>query len=188
MKKERRKTFEFGKIALSGGRKINPVTVDIRLALHGGEETFTVDKAGNKVYTGNKTPEYLEFTAMGAIWNSKKTDLYYGGQCLDTIAKYVKDPTFLEIYDLWKTYHLNGMHAGTPEQERALAVWQQAGHEYEYKTARQFLQSIGILKMPFYGKTIGKQWNGELYEYGTGWCIEDLPAEALERIEALLSA
>ena len=70
-----RKRFTFGKIDFYGrGRKINAVEVDIELS----------DKG--------------VFTASGTIWNSKHTDCVCGGQCLDTIAKYIKNPTFKSLF------------------------------------------------------------------------------------------
>src|SRR5574344_2180867 len=103
-----KRTFDFGKINYTGSGRCYPVTVEVELKRRGGEKTFTVDrKTGERTYTGNTTPEYVEFSACGNIWNTTKTDIVCGGQCLDTIAKYVKDPVFKEIHKLWQQYHLN---------------------------------------------------------------------------------
>lgn len=87
-----KKTFNFGKYAI-GNEKIknNLVTITIEL---------------------RETEKGMEFSACGEVWNSKKTDIIMGGQCLDFLQKYLKhNKTFNEIYNLWKKYHLNGMHA-----------------------------------------------------------------------------
>ena len=85
-----KKSFNFGKIDYNRtGRKSNTVTVDISYE----------ERNGKKV-----------FTASGSIWNSRHTDIIAGGQCLDTIYKYINHPTFKEIYRLWYKYHLNDMH------------------------------------------------------------------------------
>lgn len=156
-----KKTFDFGKIALYGNRKINPVTVNVELS----------EKDGHKV-----------FTASGYIWNSRKTDCYYGGQCLDDIAKFVHNPTFKEIYRLWKKYHLNDMHAGTKEQENALNEAVEAGkfpsRSASYYTEHcEYLKSIGLYEV---------EYNGKPYRYGTGWICYDIPIEDIRKIEQLI--
>ena len=37
----------------------------------------------------------------------------------------------MEVYDLWSKYHLNYLHAGTPEQERAVDNWEKKGNSYK---------------------------------------------------------
>lgn len=107
-----KKTIDFGKIDYEGrGRENCPVTVEIELRKRGGEKTFTINPATKeRIYTGSETPIYYELSICGNIWNPRKTDIYCGGQCLDTIAEYIKTPLFQEIYKYWKLYHLNGMH------------------------------------------------------------------------------
>lgn len=63
----------------------------------------------------------LEFSACGEVWNHLKTDIYMGGQCVDTLAAlFPRDKIAQRIRQTWEKYHLNGMNAGTPEQRRAL--------------------------------------------------------------------
>lgn len=150
-----KKKIDFGKIDyLGNGRKANPVTVEIEL------------KETDKGYC---------FAASGAIWNHIKTDMYCGGQCLDTIAKYVRTPEFMEVHRLWKLYHLNDMHAGTREQEAAIDAWKQ-NNRYEYKALYEHLKSVGLYEVEHEGKP---------YTYGSGWVYWDIPAEDLEKIKAL---
>ena len=144
-----RKRFTFGKIDFYGrGRKINLVEVDVELS----------DKG--------------VFTASGTIWNSKRTDCVCGGQCLDTIAKYVKNPTFKKIHRLWKQYHLNDMHAGTVRQEEALDAAGLTEYANNYKKCCDYLESINLLV-------------DDGYKFGTGWLKRDIPAEDLEEIKKL---
>lgn len=102
-----KKLFDFGKIDYYGrGSRRNAVTVDIEYT----------EKDGKKV-----------FTASGMIWNSTRSDCICGGQCLDTIAQYIKNPTFKQIFRLWNLYHLNDMH---PECEhQAAAGWREKAAE-----------------------------------------------------------
>lgn len=106
-----KKTFSFGKIDFfNRGVRDNAVSVEVEYN----------EKDGKKV-----------FTACGNIWNRTHTDIVAGGQCLDTIAEYVKDEKFLEIYRLWKLYHLNDMH---PECE----------HQAEMGWAKKACENVNI--------------------------------------------
>lgn len=186
-----KKTFNFGKIAYSGKAKRNLVTVDVELRKRGGETTFTIDrKTGEKTITG-KTPAYLELSICGCIWNSRQTNIECGGQCLDTIAEYrdqLEDPeVFDELYSLWKNYHLNGMHAGTPEQEAAVEAWKSAGNKYEYRAACEMLKACGLYEVNYTGLSVGRRYENEPYKYGHGWLVRELPGPVLLRVEHILS-
>ena len=103
-----KKIFDFGKIDYTGtGRKSYLVTVEME---------YKEKNNGEKV-----------LSICGNIWNTRKTDIVAGGQCLDTIARYIKSPLFKEIYRLWKLYHLNDMH---PECEHQAAQgWREQASE-----------------------------------------------------------
>ena len=179
--------FQFGKIAFwPTSRKSNLVEVEIRLS-----------KQDNGEY---------EFAASGAIWNCRHTDHISGGQNLDEIKKYVNDPVFDEIYDLWKRFHLNGLNGGTHKQEAALekeserrnAEHRAKGEELEepltyasrYDDACKYLKSIGLY--------FDKLGDGEIlncetdevkadhYPYGCGWITWVLPNGVLNRIKSLI--
>lgn len=182
---ECRKTIKFGKIDYLGhGRKNCPVEVEIELRKRGGEETFRFVN-GQREYTGEKTPEYYELAICGDIWNHVHTDIYCGGQCLDTIAEYVHSDLFKEIYELWKRYHLNGMRAGTPEQEEEKIKWLADGHRYDYTEICEHLKEVGLYEVMFTGKTSSRTYNNEPYRYGSGWVVEDLPEEVIARVKEI---
>lgn len=148
------KTFELGKIDYFGrGRKINPVTVDVELR----------DKDGNPV-----------LSICGCVYNQTRTDCVAAGQCLDGIAKHLHSNQFNELYHLWKLYHLNDLHAGTPEQERAL----EDCPSRDYGERCEYLKSIGLYEVMHEGKP---------YKYGHGWIYHEIPSEDLNRIKELLS-
>lgn len=170
-------TLNFGKIDYSGaGRRAYPVTVDIELRERGG----------------NTSPVYTELSICGDIWNTKKTDIYCGGQCLDTINEYRDQLTepelFTEIYSYWKKYHLNGMRAGTPEQETAVKEWEAAGNRYDYKAACDMLKERGLYEVNYTGLAVGKRYENEPYRYGCAWIIQEIPGDVLLRIEHIISA
>ena len=154
---ERKRTFDFGKIAYwNKTRKSNPVEVEICLRrLDNGE---------------------YEFAASGLIWNHIRSEAYSGGQNLDTIRKYVHgNPIFDEIFDLWSKFHLNGLCSGTRKQEAALveesnrrnAEHKARGEKEEhpltyadrYEDACEYLKSIGLY--------IDKLGDGEVLSHET---------------------
>lgn len=180
------KEFHLGKIDLDGtGYKSYPVTIEMKLRHCGGEPTFTIAHDGTKIGTGMKTPEYDELAICGSIG----TRIF--GQCLDEIAKYADQLSigarekFRLLYVLWKHWHLNGLHAGTPEQEAAIKAWQACGNKYDYDAACDFLKQIDLYEVSFTGKTVGREYQAESYTYGHGWVIADLPEPVVELVKNL---
>lgn len=107
-------------------------------------------------------------------------ELYEGGectsagQCIDEIADwFIENETVQEIRKLWKKYHLNDMHAGTPEQEGALERAGFDGFANKYSECCEYLKRIGLYEQ-----------NG--YKFGTGWLKWEIPDKDLKRIENLL--
>lgn len=179
-----KKTFNLGKINYNGTGRRYPVKIDVELIKRGGEDVFYLEN-GKRVYTGEKTPEYYEFTASAMIGQR------CGGQCLDSIARHSGDledrETFRTIYGWWKKYHLNGMHAGTPEQEKAVEEWKKAGNKYDYSAACEMLKERGLYEIPYTGLACGRKYSGELYRYGHGWLVQEIPADVLQSMICLLT-
>lgn len=165
------KQFELGKIDyMHMGRRNNAVDLEVELR---------EDKYGRPV-----------FSARGRIWNTRHTDVVCAGQCLDEIVKRTIDlyanrtlDTFLYIYSLWKKYHLNDMHAGTPEQEEAVNKWKEAGNKYDYTEACKYLESIGLYEVPY--KSL--EFTG-IYAYGSAWLYREIDSLDLRRIHKLMKA
>lgn len=160
-----RKRFNLGKIDYSGrGRKAYPVELEVELR----EDNF----------------ERPVFSVCGTVWNTKHTDCVCGGQCLDTIAEYRRDlleagtvGTFNFLYNMWKKYHLNDMHSGTPEQEAAIEKWKAEGNKYDYTEVCKYLESIGLYEVEYHGL----EYNG-MYKYGHGWLYQSIEPDDLNRI------
>lgn len=177
------KTFNFSKIDyMNRGRKDCAVDVTICLEEEGGEKVF--DKDGN--FTGKYCNKYVEFSASGSIWNSRHSDICSGGQNLDDIAEYIKTPLFQKIYTFWRKYHLNAHHAGTPEQEEAIAEWKAKGNKYDYKKVCEMLKDCGLYEVPLNADLVGtRKADGKPYKYGHGWVIENILEKDLKEIKAL---
>lgn len=127
------------------------------------------------------------FTCSAAITPYNARDSIICGQCLDTIKNYTSlkgDQTFSVIYDLWKKYHLNDLHAGTPNQEAAIreAIANGTLKDYDYTQVVSYLKSIGLYRDESY------QYNGEAYAYGTGWLYEAIPDNDIATIKKIIEA
>ena len=150
------RTISFGKIDWYGhGRRNCRVEVGLRL---------------------EDTDQGAVFTAGAKVWNPRGTDIVCGGQCLEELVPFIPDPAFQEIVHLWRRYHLNNMHAGTPEQEAEVKRWLD-GRRYDYPAAREHLREVGLLTV---------EHNGKPYTYGTGWLYEPIPADDLARIRDII--
>lgn len=156
-----KKTFHLGKIDLNKcGRKINLVTLTVELKEN--EKRLPV------------------FSASACVWNSKRTDILWGGQCLDglnTFRAIKNNSIFSKVYEWWKKYHLNDMHVGTVEQELALECWHNNnGTKADFAKDCEYLKTIGLYEV---------KHNGKLYKYGSGWIYREIPQNDLEGIKEL---
>ena len=150
------------------------------------------DGSSSKKYAAEITVELrdigssrLEFSASGRLYSGKNTIM--AGQCLDDLNEFPelnKNKTFAKVYNLWKKHHLNSMHAGTPEQEKALKsavvddiIPSLSASNYDMHC--EYLKAIGL-----YEVTLP---DGSSYRYGHGWLYEPIPDEDLTEIQNLLS-
>lgn len=157
-----KKTISFGKVdGYGNGRKTCEVTLELELR---------EDKEGRPV-----------FSVCGNLWNCQHTDILRGGQCVGSLAEHYKslrnNKLYMRILDLWQKYHLNDMHAGTPEQEKAIKEWKAQGNTYDYTKACDYLKEIGLYEVDL---------NGEKYKYGHSRLYEAIPAEDLEEIKLII--
>lgn len=159
------KTFSFGKWPVTSKRKINEVELVIEL---------------REEHNGAKV-----FSAIGRVWDARHRLYVMCGQCLDSILEDIpelkKNDLYMEIHELWRRYHLNDMHSGTPKQEDAIAKWIADGNQYDYEPACEFLKSIDLYEDKGYIK------DGKPYRYGTEWLYEEIPDEDMSKIERLLN-
>ena len=154
--------FEFGKIDYNNsGRKNCPTVVELELRTR---HNSMLDKP------------YIELSICGGVYNPRRTDYYTCGQCLDTLKEYIgTNPVFNKLYKWWKSYHLNGMHAGTEEQEKAL----ENCPSHDYKERCEYLKSVNLYEV---------EYNGKPYKYGHSWLMREIPTEVIEEIKTLCEA
>lgn len=96
---------------------------------------------------------------------------------------YIHNKLFDELYSLWLRYHLNDMHAGTPEQEAAIKEQEaKLGRCMDYDTACDYLKEIGLYEVTYTGRAIGREYKNEPYRYGSAWLIQPLPTEVIRRV------
>lgn len=106
-----------------------------------------------------------------------------GGNCIGScgqiydhikpIAHYAKgwnNELLDKFLEFWKSYHLNDMHAGTPEQDACIVRY--GAKNMDYRDKCQLLEAHGL-----YEVTLP---NGTRYKYGTGWLRRDVPEHVLE--------
>lgn len=159
------KTISFGKIDYNNnGVKSNEVTIELELK---------GDKQGRPI-----------FSASGNVWNSRKTDVVWCGQCIDDIYNDYKGQLnnielYKELLDLWKKYHLNDMKAGLPIQEKVVKEWLSKGNTYVYEIVCNHLKSLGLYEV--------NAGNGLTYKYGRSWIYSKIPLKDLERINYILN-
>ena len=100
-------------------------------------------------------------------------------QAQDTILQanpyLTKSGVFRELYRLWKTWHLNDMHAGTAAQEAALAKAKAQGLPInDYTTACAYLKQLNLYEV---------QYRGKPYCYGHSWLYRPISQKDLAIIE-----
>lgn len=120
-----------------------------------------------------------EVSICGEVWNNRKTDIFMGGQCVDTIAQaFGNPPKLARIVELWRRWHLNGMRAGSAVQETYLREnpMDPATYRYpksHYVVASEYLAAAGL----------NPDANG--YKYGSAWVREEVPADVLAELHQL---
>jgi hypothetical protein len=163
-----------------------------------GKLTRNLDKSGTRNCSAYLTWELregengLEFSASGEVWNHIKTDCILCGQCVDTLAElFPHDKRAQRILAVWQDYHLNGMKAGTPEQEREIADWLKSGAKYDYSAACDMLKLAWLYEVPLpegmkaTGGFPPEVENGTRgYRYGERWIYCPLPESVIAEIKS----
>ncbi len=117
--------------------------------------------------------EYGNFSMSAEIWNPRETDIYTGGQCVDTVVSYFpEDKKAQHMCEIWKEYHLNYMRAGTSKQTEFLESQKFPGYPTDYyEWASNLLIKAGL--NPDDG-----------YKYGSAWLKEEIPEDIATEIKS----
>lgn len=149
-----RKILSFGKVDFNNtGKKINEVEIEVN---------FENDR----------------LSICGRVWNSKKTDIIAGGQCLDDLKPFFKhNKKFNYIHTIWNEYHLNDMKAGSPLQEAFIKNLNLP--IYNYSDICKELENAGLLVDDSF------IYNDKPYRYGSAWLFSPIPNEIKNYIQTL---
>lgn len=123
------------------------------------------------------------FSASGFVYD-KKGKLSYGGQCIDSIEKIANSDKIdfaneeqkeiiYKVFQWWKLYHCNDMHAGTPEQEQALNSIGLTQFANKYKECCEYLDKIGLLVV-------------RGHKFGCAWLKQEIPNDIQKEMQELL--
>jgi hypothetical protein len=82
-----------------------------------------------------------------------------------------------ELIDIWREWHLNGMSAGTPEQDNLLK--ENGISKSNYNACVDFLKAAGLFE-------VKHPETGELFKYGHAWYHKQLPEDFENDLDALL--
>ena len=133
---------------------------------------------------------FQELSICGEIWNAAHTDIESGGQnieCIEAILPQLsgKREALIEaMLPIWKKWHLNDMHAGTPEQEKVI-------HDHfsrypGYDKACELLKLYDLYEVPYTGWTSSGYAKNIKYKYGHGWLVRVLPHRLESALKQLL--
>jgi len=103
-----------------------------------------------------------------------------GGQCLDDAVEYLDRcglvcPTLSKIVPIWKEWHLNDTHSGTPKQEACIDAYLEAhpDRKYDYDDICKMLKRRGLFE------DVSYLVSGEPYRYGSSHLFRQIPHEIL---------
>lgn len=141
-----------------------------------------------------------EFSAQAEAWNCRRTDVFIAGQCLETF-KGMMHGNARRILEIWRVWHLNGMKAGTVEQEaeldRRAAIEAPKHPECYYQDGTinfHYLAQKLVGEMSYY--TLACQWlndaglytvqhDGKPYAYGSAWLHRSLPDSIIQELKTI---
>ena len=146
------------------------------------------------------------FSMSAEVWNSLRTDIIRGGQCVDEVAAYFPhDMKAARMVAIWRRWHLNNLRAGTPKQEAKLKELSSQAEQllrtqYDGDASRHFYDDAmtkpnwhSICRL--FGFQSYYEWACQQLEdigiledaghkYGTAWLTEELPPAVVAEIES----
>ena len=144
--------------------------------IYGPEFTTEQGNTDRALYTVRFNEDTQAFSVCASYYAG-------GGQCLDTLMKIYEEQNVFVPYNialltgLWEKYHLNDLHAGTPEQEDYLHSIGITGFANNYEKCCEELKKVNLYEC---------EWKGKKSYFGGSWFHWDIPAEEIERIYEIL--
>ena len=122
----------------------------------------------------------IELSISAMMWQRGERERWLewsAGQCIESIEQsFGAIPEIAKLCSIWRRWHLNGMRAGTVEQERALEDMAPAIYpESHYDKACAHLGSALL-------------YEDRGYRYGTAWLFEPLPEDVIADIQNICGA
>ena len=59
---------------------------------------------------------------------------------------------------------------------------------YNYKTVCEYLKNINLYEVKYTGLSVGRKYDNELYKYGTGWLVREIPNDVIKRIIEIINS
>lgn len=134
------------------------------------------------------------FSMQAEIWNLRKTDIYQGGQCVDTVAAlFPHNAKAQRMVAIWQRWHLNDMRAGCEHQRAAgwatrpidptkpLNTYGRHSPDQQSDSWNMLVwvtrkeHPAGLLSFPC--EVCG-------YRYGSAWLREEIPADVAAEIQS----
>lgn len=163
-------------------------------------------KGSYRTADGKATIEWeLEDTDRGPEFSATGTYAGGAGQCLEAIAQaYPQDVQAQQMVAVWRGHHLNGMHAGTREQEACIDAAMMADKTAEHdkdrhtwscdvlKAANLYVVMLTAEQAAEYAPKGGWKLhdpttNMTIYVYGDSWLYWRIPDDVLARIRSWAS-
>ena len=150
--------------------------MNLETIIYGPEFTTEKGNTDRAKYIAWFNEDTQTFSAYAIYYNG-------GGQCLDKLMEIYKEqniavPSRIKLLtELWEKYHLNDLHAGTPEQENYLHSIGITNFGNNYKKCCEELKKVNLYEC---------EWKGKKSYFGGSWFHWDIPAEDMEKIYKVL--
>ena len=133
-------------------------------------------------YTTEVDVELKDGVFSASAYLCKGKEEIAGGQCFSTVLSEVPElrnnALFMEIVELWETYHLNDLHSGTMKQEGYLELYGK-WHGVKLLNANNYDEACEVLKSAGLFEDNG-------IKYGHTWVKWELPNDVVNRIKNVM--
>lgn len=146
------------------------------------------------VELANDEQDHLELHIMAGldVKSCRKlglTSTNMGGQCLDDAVQHLgrcglRCEALESMVPIWKDWHLNCMHAGTPRQDACIDEYRRRHPDWRY----DFTEACGILARVGLCEDDEYLVDGIPYAYGSSWLYREIPDDVLESLGRILDS